>query len=151
MNTKIINITVRSIIIIISAISIVLTIGMLLNFADLKIDSKATTIWLDPFIILTYVSAGIATFFALAFPLSSLIVNPKKGLIALGVVAAFGILFAISYYFSTGETDAPYYKAFNIDYTWSRLIGASIFLTYLMGGLAVLSLLGTWIIKFFKN
>ena len=151
MNTKIINITVRSVIILMSALSIVFTIGILLNFTELKVDSPIAETWLNPFVILTFIALGIAAFFSVIFPIADMVANPKKGLMALGVLIAFGILFAISYSFATGETDASFYKEFNIDSTWSRLIGASIYLTYIMCALSVFSLVITWIMKFFKN
>lgn len=151
MNTKIINITVGIAIILMSALSIVFTIGILVNFVDIQVDSEATKTWLNPFVVLTYISLGLAAFFTILFPFVNMIINPKKGLMALAVIAAFGILFALSFSFATGETDASYYEEFNIDSTWSRLIGASIYLTYIILGLSVTSLLVAWVLKFFKR
>ena len=151
MNTKIINLTTRIVIIVLSFIGIILTIGVLINNAAIKLDPQIADNWLNPFIILTAILIAIATFFALIFPLMDIVSKPKSGLIALGVIAAFGILFAISYSFASGNTDADYYVEFNINSTWSRLIEASIYMTYMLSGLAILSLLGSGISKFLKK
>lgn len=151
MDTKKINLTTRTVLILLVAISFVLTIGVLINNTPIKDSAAVADQWLNPFIYLTAIFIALAGFFTLVFPLKEMVTNPKAGLTALAVIAAFALIFGISYAFATGETDADFYKEFNVDSTWSRLIGASIYMTYIIGALAILTLLGTGIMKFIKK
>lgn len=94
--------------------------------------------WLNPFIVLTYLALAIPVFFALVFPISQMITNPKSAVSVLIGIVGLGLVFLMAYALADGNTDAPYYAAFNIDYTWSRLIGASINMSYILGAIAIL-------------
>lgn len=77
----------------------------------------------------------------LIFPLINIISTPKKGITALIGLAGFLILFAIAYYgLAEGNVDSKVYEQFSITPAVSKLIGGILWMTYILGGLAILSI-----------
>ncbi len=103
------------------------------------------------FIIWSYILFGIAAVSAIAFPLISLILNPKKAVRSLISVGVIGVLALISYLIASDSI--PHFlgaQKFDISATTSRLVGTGLWAMYILGIIAVLSILYTEVSKIFK-
>ena len=77
----------------------------------------------------------------LIFPIINFIANPKKGLTAIIALVGFAVLFVIAYYgIAEGNVDGKVYEQFAITPAVSKLIGGILWMTYILGGLAILSI-----------
>ena len=65
-------------------------------------------------------------------------------------IVGFAVLFFIAYSISTDNIVGDVYETFDISASASRLIGASLLMTYIMGGLTVLSIVYAGIANSFK-
>ncbi len=103
------------------------------------------------FIIWSYILFGIAAVSAIAFPLISLILNPKKAVRSLISVGVIGVLALISYLIASDSI--PHFlgaQKFDISATTSRLVGTGLWAMYILGIIAVFSILYTEVSKIFK-
>lgn len=76
------------------------------------------------------------------FPIVNFISNPKQGITVLVGLIGFAILFAIAYYgFADSNVDGKVYEQFHITPAISKVIGGVLWMTYILGGLAVLSII----------
>ena len=97
-----------------------------------------------------YVLLGITVILLFGFPIKHFIEYPKQGIKSLIALAGFLALFGISYAFASGSTDAAIYELRGISSGISRMIGAGMIMTYIIGGLALLGLVYFGISKAFK-
>jgi CheY-like chemotaxis protein len=74
----------------------------------------------------------------------------KKGKKMLIGLVGFAILFAIAYSLSSGDVTGGVYEKFDITESTSRIIGAMLNTTFLLGGIAILSVIYAGISGFFK-
>jgi len=103
------------------------------------------------FIIWSYILFGIAGVSAILFPLVSLILNPKKAVRSLISVGVLGVLALISYLIASDSI--PHFigaQKFDISATTSKMVGTGLWAMYILGIVAVLSILYTEVSKIFK-
>jgi inner membrane protein involved in colicin E2 resistance len=97
-----------------------------------------------------YILCGITVALLITFPVIFFIQNPKKGLIFLGTLAVFGVLYGISYAFASDTTNALVYEKNAVTSGVSRMIGAGMIMTYILAGLAIVTLVYAGISKAIK-
>lgn len=88
----------------------------------------------------SYLLAVIAILGAIILPLINAIGNPKSLLKSVLGIAVIGVIFLVSWSISGDEVTAVYTK-FNITSTSSKVIGGVLITTYLLMGIAVLSII----------
>ena len=97
-----------------------------------------------------YILLAFTAAITLIFPLIYFIMNPGKAKTILIGIVGFAVLFFIAYSFSTGSIAGDVYEKFAITESASRIIGASLLMTYIMGGLTVLSIVYAGVSSLFK-
>jgi hypothetical protein len=97
-----------------------------------------------------YILIGIAVLLIIIFPIMNFIKHPKTALVFLGVVLVFAILYGISYIFASGSIEGNIYEKLDITEGISRFIGTCMITTYVIGTLAILSIIVFGIINAFK-
>jgi hypothetical protein len=97
-----------------------------------------------------FILLGITVVLLLAFPIKHFIDYPKQGIRFLVALGGFLILYGISYAFASDATDANIYEINDISGGISRMIGAGMIMTYIIGGLAILVLIYFGVSKVFK-
>lgn len=98
-----------------------------------------------------YVLCGITVALLIAFPVIFFIQNPKRGLVFLGVVVGFAILYGISYAMADGSiSNVTLFEANGVTEGISRMIGAGLIMTYILAGLTVIGLVYAGISKAIK-
>ncbi|GAA5027686.1 hypothetical protein GCM10011506_16160 [Marivirga lumbricoides] len=88
----------------------------------------------------SYLLVILAALGAIVLPLINALGNPKSLLKSVLGIAAIGVIFLISWSVSGDEVTAVYTK-FNITSTSSKVIGGVLITTYLLMGIAVLSII----------
>lgn len=86
----------------------------------------------------------------IGFPILHIVKNPKSGMRALLIIVGFAALYGISYAFASSTTSADYYEKANITPAISKLIGGALIMTYILFGLAAISLIVSSLGKLFK-
>ncbi|MCF8303297.1 MAG: hypothetical protein K9I94_08500 [Bacteroidales bacterium] len=105
---------------------------------------------LDPFIYTAYVAVGLCALTAVLFPIFFIAMNPKSAvrvLIALAVVVIIGF---IAYSMATNQLSLETLEELQTTQLISKRVGAALIGTYIIGGLAVLSLIVSGISNLFK-
>ncbi|HZK08534.1 MAG TPA: hypothetical protein VFC92_10070 [Bacteroidales bacterium] len=75
------------------------------------------------------------------FPIINMISNPKQAITVLVGLVGFVVLFGIAYYvFADSNVDSKVYEQFHITPAISKIIGGILWMTYILGGLTVLSI-----------
>lgn len=101
--------------------------------------------------ILLGIAAGAAVLFGLYNWIMTIISNPKKAMGSLigigGLLVVFGISYAIS---SDGGVSAAVIEKSGVDASTSRTVGMGIMAMYILGGLAVFSVIFSGVSKIFK-
>jgi uncharacterized membrane protein len=103
-------------------------------------------------IIIAAFPLGIAALLTLLFPLLNMISNPKN-LIRFGItLGAFGLVTLLSYSLASGNIESYMLEA---DYltteSGSKFVGTMIYLIYIVGGLAVVTIVGSSLTKLFNR
>ncbi|MFP4469767.1 MAG: hypothetical protein ACLFPE_03740 [Bacteroidales bacterium] len=103
-------------------------------------------------IVLTwsYILLALTAALTLIFPILYFISNPKKGKNVLIGIVGFAVLYFISYALTDGSTRGDVYEEFEITESTSHFIGAMLYMTFILGGLAILSIVFTGISSLFK-
>lgn len=139
---------------VILAISAVLVVSMIANISDAETD-PAMNSWINNNIIWTYVllavSAGIAIL-SEVFHMVSDIRAAKKGLFALGAIVIVGIL---AYTLASDEIPQfigvdKFIASGALTPSIAKMVDAGLIATYLLSGIAVLSLIWSSISNVFK-
>jgi len=105
---------------------------------------------LNNYALVAYIALGIAIFLAILFPVIFMIQNPKN---ALKVVIGLAVLVVLGFIcFSIAENNFSIVQLEDLKTTAyvSKLVGASLYFTYIVGGLAVVSILFSGIAGMFK-
>lgn len=97
-----------------------------------------------------YILLAITAALTLIFPIVYFIGNPKKGKTVLIGLVGFAILYFISYQISSGSVEGDVYEKFDVNQMTSRFIGAILYMTYILGGLAILSIVYAGVSSLFK-
>lgn len=105
---------------------------------------------LDPFIFTTYIAFGLCIITALAFPVVFIAMNPKSAIRVLIVLAVIVIIGFISYSMATNQLSLEDLETLETTTAISKRVGAALIGTYVIGGLAVLSLIVSGISNLFK-
>lgn len=105
---------------------------------------------LDYYIRLSYVAVAIAAVLALGFPLYFMLQNPKDLLkIAGGIVVLVAIGF-VCYSIADNTFNIAQLEKLKTTADISRYVGASLYFTYFLGGIAVLTIIFSGISGLFK-
>lgn len=105
----------------------------------------------DTVMVWAYILLAITVVLTIIFPIFFFLANPKKGLTAIIGLAGFVVLFLIAYYgIASGSTEGEVYEIFHISELTSKFIGAILSMTYILGGLAIVSIFYAGISSLFK-
>lgn len=99
----------------------------------------------------TYILFGLTAVFTIAFPVVYLIMNPRKGKSVFIGIVGFIVLYLISHGLASGDIAGNVYEKHNITETTSRFVGAMLNSTYILGALAVLSIIYSGISSLFNR
>lgn len=113
-------------------------------------DGLIGTSIIDNFMRTSYVAFGIAAFLAILFPILFIIQNPKSLVRMLVVVAGLLVLGFISYSFAGNTFSDLNLEEMKITAQISKYVGAALIFTYIIGGVAVLSIIYSGISGMFK-
>jgi len=97
-----------------------------------------------------YILLGITVAITILFPIAHFIMNPKSGKVVLIALAGFAILYFVAYTMASGSTTGTVYEKFDISEATSRFIGAILYMTYILGGLTILSIVYAGVSSLFK-
>lgn len=132
----------------------ILQIGLLVVFAIsavlfvlFYINGESMT---DTVLTWAYILFGFTILLLLGFPIAFFIKNPKSGLRMLFVLVGFAILYGISYALASDATNAAIYEKQNVTSGVSQLVGGGLIMTYILVGLALLSLVASSVSKLLK-
>lgn len=128
------------------ALAVILQIVVLVKGEEGLIGSSV----LDNFIILGYVAIGLTAFFAVLFPVIFMIQNPKNSLKLLGTLVVLAIIGIICYSVARNTLGVEQLEKLKTTAEVSKLVGASLYFTYIVGGLAILSIIFSSVSSFFK-
>jgi hypothetical protein len=100
-------------------------------------------------IVLTYILLGAATLLAIVFPLKQLISNPKKAKeIGLALGGLF-VIYIIATLLASNEV-TEHYEKFGVTESISGQVGTGLFLFYILGAGAILSVIYSEVSKMLK-
>ncbi len=105
---------------------------------------------LDNYALVAYVALGIAAFLALLFPVIFMIQNPKNALKVVIGLAVLVVLGFICYSIAGNTFSIVQLEDLKTTAYVSRLVGAALYFTYIVGGLAVVSIIFSGIAGMFK-
>jgi hypothetical protein len=106
---------------------------------------------LDNYAVLAYVSLGIAAILAVMFPIIFMIQNPKNLIKLLIGIGGFVIIGFICYSVADNTFNIVQLEELKTTADISRWVGAGLYFTYIVGGLAVISILYSGISGLFKQ
>lgn len=95
---------------------------------------------------LTYALIGVATISAIVFPVIALAGDMKKAKRALFGIGAVAVVFLLSYVVSDGTVLDSYVK-YNVTTGVSKMVGAVLIMTYILGLGAIVSAIAGEILK----
>jgi hypothetical protein len=95
---------------------------------------------LDNYIRLAYVALIITVFLAILFPLIFIVQNPKNALKILGALVVLVVLGFICYSIATNTFNVVQLETLETTAETSKMVGAALYFTYIIGGLAVVSI-----------
>ncbi|MCD4744980.1 MAG: hypothetical protein K8R58_01630 [Bacteroidales bacterium] len=105
---------------------------------------------LNNYALLSYLALGLTTFLALLFPIIFMILDPKKAIKVFLAFAGLVIIGVISYSFASNSFNIEELQRLDTTVETSKIVGASLYFTYIIGGLTVLSVIYSGISSFFK-
>lgn len=106
---------------------------------------------LDPFMITAYVALGLAIATAIIFSIVSVAMNPKN-IVRIAIILAGLVLLGVVTYNIAGNafTDVELQKLDTTELV-SKQVGAALYYTYIIGGLAILATIYASIAGLFKR
>ena len=104
----------------------------------------------DVIIYWAYILLILTIAISIISPIIYYILNPGKAKTVITGIIIFAILFVIAYLLASGNIEGDIYKKYVITEASSKFIGAMLITTYIIGGLAILSIIYASIAKFFK-
>ncbi|OQX76947.1 MAG: hypothetical protein B6D61_07995 [Bacteroidetes bacterium 4484_249] len=113
-------------------------------------DGLVGTSTLDNYIILAYVAVGLTAFFAFLFPVILLVQNPKNALKLLGVLVVLVVIGFICYSVAKNTLGIEQLEQLKTTPETSKMVGASLYFTYIIGSLTVLSVIYSSVSSYFK-
>jgi len=122
--------------------------GLVIWNADaLETDPALAAKLLNPYFGITVVLMVIGVASVLLFAIRYMAMDPKAAVRALISLALLAGIYLVSYLMASGNVDAPVYEKFNISSEESKIIGSLIILVYILGSLAILSVMGSAVYK----
>ncbi|HPE33217.1 MAG TPA: hypothetical protein PLI65_00300 [Bacteroidales bacterium] len=97
-----------------------------------------------------YILIALAALVTILFPLVYIIMNPRKGKTVLFGLLGFIVLYLISNAIASGSIQGEVYETFKITEAISKFIGAIMIMTYILAGLAIVSIIYSGISSIFK-
>ena len=128
------------------ALAVIFQIVVLVKGEDGLVGSSI----LDNYILLGYAAIGLTAFFAFLFPVISMIQNPKNSLKILGTLVVLVIIGFVCYSMAKNTLGIEQLEQLKTTAEISKMVGASIYFAYVIGGLAVLSVIFSSVSGFFK-
>ena len=128
------------------ALAVILQIVVLMKGEDGLIGNSI----LDTYIRLAYVALIICALLAILFPLLSMVQNPKNALKVLGGLVVLVIIGFICYSIASNSFNIVELERLETTAETSRYVGAALYFTYIIGGLAVVSIIFSGISGLFK-
>jgi len=120
---------------------------VIMNAGDLKGNPELTDKLLNPYFGIAVLLMVLGFASTIVFAVVQLISDPKAAIRVLISLALLGAIYGVSYMLASGNVDAPVFSDFNISSSESKLIGSLIYLVYLLGGAAILAILGSSVYK----
>tara|TARA_B110000967_G_C18858111_1_gene548374 strand:+ start:862 stop:1191 length:330 start_codon:yes stop_codon:yes gene_type:complete len=100
-------------------------------------------------IVLTYILLGTAAFLALAFPIKQLISRPKQAKQIGMALGGLLVIYIIATLLASDEV-TEHYAEFGVTQTISKQVGTGLFLFYILGAGAILSVIYSEVSKMLK-
>ena len=127
-------------------LAVVFQVIVLIKGEDGLVDSSV----LDNYIRLAYFAIIITAVLAILFPILFMVQNPKNSLRLLGVIVVFGIIGFICYSLAGNDFSVIRLESLETTEQVSKSVGAALIFTYVIGGLAVVSIIFSGIAGLFK-
>ncbi len=128
------------------ALAVILQIVILVKGEDGLVGSSI----LDNYILLGYAAIGLTAFFAVIFPIISMIQNPKNSLKILGSIVVLVIIGFICYSVAENTLGIEQLEQLKTTAEISKMVGALLYFTYIVGGITVLSVIFSSVSSFLK-
>jgi len=110
---------------------------------------------MNPFAWTTYIAFGIAFVMAVIFPVFQVIRNPKNAMRALLVVALLVVIGLISYFIASDSLDGDVlqnaFRKGDLTAAGSKRVGTALIGTYILGAIAVITVLYSAVASIFKK
>jgi len=105
----------------------------------------------DTVMIWAYILLAFTVLITVLFPIFYFISNPKSGLTVLIGLVGFALLYAIAHFgFASADITGEVYEKFDITTVTSQFIGSILYMTYILGGVAILSIVYAGVSSLFK-
>ncbi|MCB2219882.1 MAG: hypothetical protein KQI35_05750 [Bacteroidetes bacterium] len=127
-------------------LAVILQIIVLVKGEDGLVGSSV----LDNYARLAYVALAIAAILAILFPILFMIQNPKNALKVLIGLAGFVVIGFICYSIATNSFNIVQLEELETTAEVSKSVGAALYFTYIVGGIAVVSIIFSGIAGLFK-
>jgi len=127
-------------------LAVILQIVVLIKGEDGLVNSSV----LDNYVLLAYVALGITAFLAILFPIIFMIQNPKSALKLLLAIVGLVIIGFICYSIATNSFNVVELEKLKATAEVSKSVGAALYFTYIVGGLAVVSIIFSGFAGLFK-
>ncbi len=128
------------------ALAVILQIVVLVKGEDGLVGSSI----LNNYILLGYAAIILTAFFAVIFPIISMIQNPKNSLKILGSIVVLVIIGFICYSVAKNTLSIEQLEQLKTTAEVSKMVGALLYFTYIVGGITVLSVIFSSVSGFFK-
>lgn len=151
MSSNLVNLIVKIITWVLMGLSVVMAVVFFFRISKATPEQEAFVA--EPYIVWAYILFGIAAFLSIIFPIVNFALNPKNAVKALFGIAALGLVFLIGYFMSDTTPIITAVSATNPDFSDPsvlRFADTGIIATYILFGIAVLSLLLTGVRSLIK-
>lgn len=105
---------------------------------------------LDNFMRVGYIAFAITTFLTILFPIIFIVQNPKNALKLLMVLAGVVVVGFICYSLASNAFNIVQLENLKTTADTSKAVGAALYFTYIIGGLAVVSIIFSGVAGLFK-
>lgn len=151
MSNNLVNLIVKIITWVLMGLSVV--VALVFFFRISKASPEQEALVAEPYIVWAYILFGIAAFLSIIFPIIFFILNPRNAVKALLGIAAVGLVFVVGYFMADTTPIITAVSATNPDFSDAsvlRFADTGIIATYILFGIAVLSLLFTGVRSLIK-
>jgi hypothetical protein len=145
MDKKILNIF-KIVSLILIALAVILQVVVLIKGEDGLIGNSI----LDNYIRLAYVALIICGFLAILFPILFMVQNPKNALKVLIGLVGFVVIGFICYSVASNSFNIVQLETLKTTAETSQMVGAALYFTYIVGGIAVITIIFSGVSGIFK-